>query len=118
MATHRAPKRKHGDPAPPHLAYTALVLAIVGLIGAFWPGVNQITGVLAAIGIAAGFAGVWMSRQILSGVAVVLCGTAVMLTWLSIAVHDARSERQADMEFHLELPLVETAATQGVSGGC
>lgn len=118
MATHRAVKTRYRDTAPPGLAITALVLGAVGFAFAFLAPVNTVTGWGAAVGVAVGLVGIWRSRQILSGVAVVLCGTAVILTLLAIKVQDVELERRADLEFHLDLPLPEAPAKLGVSRGC
>lgn len=119
MATHRAPSRRtmYPDTAPPHLMYISMTLGVIGLAFSSIPDINTWTGMGAAAGFAVGIVGIWRSRQILSGVAVVLCGAAVMLTLLAMSVHRVQLERDADLEFHLELPLEQPPATQGVSCG-
>lgn len=115
MATHRA--RPVRDGAPAELAIISLVCGVVGLALAFVPGVNWWSGAAAAFGGAVGLVGIWLSRQVLSGVGVVLCGAAIMLTILVMQVHQSEVDREMEQQFHLELPLSAPVA-QGVSGGC
>ncbi len=93
MANHRAepPRRTprqwwrdhQHDTAPPGIAYLAVAFAVVTVALCWLPRpVAEWTVPLGMAGVGAGLVGIWTSRQILSGVAVVVAGVGVVLTLL------------------------------------
>ncbi|MEV0678388.1 hypothetical protein AB0I60_17915 [Actinosynnema sp. NPDC050436] len=71
-----APKpRKFGA-----LAWTSLILGIVGLVGSPIILLNNLTAVIAGVGVVLGLIALFGSRKILAGIGVVLCVLAVVAT--------------------------------------
>jgi hypothetical protein len=91
MANHRAQPRHRTprqwlndhrrDTAPPGIAYAALALGLF-TAATCWMARPVVDWTLPAgvVGVAIGLVGIWTSRQILSGVAVVVAGVGVVLT--------------------------------------
>lgn len=116
MANHRAIKPR--DTAGPELAIISLAAGVVGLTLAFVPGVNVYSGAAAAAGAAIGLVGIWLSRQVLSGVGVVLCGTAIVVTILAMWLHDRDADQRMDQQVHYELDLPIERVGSVVPDGC
>lgn len=87
MAGHRA-----RDTANPTLAVFSIGLGVLGWGGAWWPWFNQVTIFAALLGVVVGAVGIWWSRQVWSGIGLVLCAAAVMVT---VAVQAAEPEAKA-----------------------
>lgn len=78
MATHRAPAAPARDTANPALAYLAILIGLLGCAASWLPWLDTLLP-LTILGWTAGMAGIWWSRQVASGVGVVLCGVAIIL---------------------------------------
>ncbi|MBA0126266.1 SdpI family protein [Haloechinothrix sp. YIM 98757] len=62
------------------LAWTGLILGIVGLVGSVIPILNNVTAVVAAVGFILGIIALFGTRKLLAGIGVALCVAAIAAT--------------------------------------
>lgn len=62
------------------LAWTGLILGIVGLVGSIIPILNNVTAVIAAVGAILGIIALFGTRKLLAGIGVALCVAAIAAT--------------------------------------
>lgn len=80
-----SPNPQPGPQAPPRtrfaaLAWTSLILGIVGIVGSPILIFNNLTAIAAAVGVILGVIALFGSKKILAGIGVVLCIVAIVLT--------------------------------------
>lgn len=100
------PARYHEEPASPAaaptgprrqrfgaLAWSALILGIVGFVGSPIIILNNLTAVGAGVGAVLGVVGLFGSRKVLAGIAVVLCVAAIVFTVMAQGAAVAELDR-------------------------
>ena len=102
------------QPAPaPHrfgaLAWTALILGIVGIVGSPIIFFNNLTVVVAAVGVVLGIIALFGTRKVLAGVGVALCVAAITFTVMVQGAATEDFDREFDREVNSTQPLTYQA---------
>ena len=86
------------QPAAPHrfsaLAWTSLILGIVGIVGSPIIFLNNLTAVVAAVGVILGIIALFGTRKILAGVGVALCVAGVAFTLVAQSAAGEEFDRE------------------------
>jgi len=87
------------------LAWTALILGIVGIVGSPIIFLNNLTAVVAAVGVILGIIALFGTRKVLAGVGVALCVAAITFTIMA----QGAAVEEFDREFSGAQPLTYQA---------
>ncbi|MFN2496944.1 MAG: hypothetical protein ABR608_13715 [Pseudonocardiaceae bacterium] len=102
------------QPAPaPHrfgaLAWTAVILGIVGIVGSPIIFLNNLTAVVAAVGVVLGIIALFGTRKVLAGVGVALSVAGIAFTLVAQGAATEEFDREFDREFNSTQPLTYQA---------
>jgi hypothetical protein len=102
MIEEQEPAQHYGEPASPAgprrqrfgaLAWSALILGIVGFVGSPIIILNNLTAAGAGVGAVLGVVALFGSRKVLAGIAVVLCIAAIVFTMMAQGAAVAELDR-------------------------